>query len=259
MYRAKAIEVLGLDPDKTDYNMREIRHAFRRKCLKAHPDKGGTEAQFQEVQEAYQFMTGGDSDIDETGEFDYMNILILILRSQWANYIYDRVEKLERSQFTEVCMKIKKAIAIVRNIDRPIKVIRLPLSNFISGGRVTLPDHDAGLRIAYGDIVSGDRVFRFRVREDDVGGDVTVDDMGDVGIHHRLTWKELEDYGDITVKITDSFCLDISLVEADPLANDMKYVLSGMGIWCYRGEGEVMRGDINVRFTVESPKKVVSS
>merc|ERR1719327_641207 len=42
--------VLGVPPTASD---KELRNAYRKACLRLHPDKGGDKAQFQQLQDAY--------------------------------------------------------------------------------------------------------------------------------------------------------------------------------------------------------------
>jgi hypothetical protein len=51
----KAHEVLGVRPGAP---ADEVRAAWRRKVLDVHPDRGGDEAAFAEVHEAYRTLTG---------------------------------------------------------------------------------------------------------------------------------------------------------------------------------------------------------
>lgn len=44
-------EILGVTPTSTD---EEIKMAYRRACMKAHPDRGGDPAEFDKIQRAYQ-------------------------------------------------------------------------------------------------------------------------------------------------------------------------------------------------------------
>ncbi|WP_263020353.1 ferredoxin Fer [Natronobiforma cellulositropha] len=52
-------EVLSVDPDASD---EEIERAYRRRIFDAHPDHGGSAAEFQRVRTAYLRLTAADSD-----------------------------------------------------------------------------------------------------------------------------------------------------------------------------------------------------
>ncbi len=53
--RAKYLSILGLKPGR-DYSVTEIKKAYRRKAKETHPDRGGTDADFIEVQKAYEWL-----------------------------------------------------------------------------------------------------------------------------------------------------------------------------------------------------------
>lgn len=56
MDRFKAFEVLNIP---TNSNPQQIKSAFRKMAMKHHPDKGGDENKFKEINEAYELLTNG--------------------------------------------------------------------------------------------------------------------------------------------------------------------------------------------------------
>ncbi len=62
MKKQKAYELLGLSSDASED---EVKSAFRNMAKKHHPDKGGDEEKFKEINEAYQILTNSKND-----EFD---------------------------------------------------------------------------------------------------------------------------------------------------------------------------------------------
>ncbi|WP_336036903.1 ferredoxin Fer [Halobacterium yunchengense] len=62
-------DVLGVDEDADDG---EIRRAYRRRVKDAHPDQGGSAAEFQLVRAAYEAVLSGEADVeaDEDGSSD---------------------------------------------------------------------------------------------------------------------------------------------------------------------------------------------
>jgi len=48
--RVDYYSILGVSPDATD---KELKHAYRKACLRLHPDKGGDKTKFQQLQDAY--------------------------------------------------------------------------------------------------------------------------------------------------------------------------------------------------------------
>ena len=53
MTREAARQILGLEPS---FSAAELKSAFRRRAFETHPDRGGTAAQFLEVQAAFEFL-----------------------------------------------------------------------------------------------------------------------------------------------------------------------------------------------------------
>ena len=53
MSKADYYDILGV---KKDASADEIKKAFRRKAVELHPDKGGDEKAFKEVNEAYEVL-----------------------------------------------------------------------------------------------------------------------------------------------------------------------------------------------------------
>ena len=49
-------EVLGIQPG---VSADEIKAAYRRACMRAHPDRGGSEEQFRAIQKAYEDLQKG--------------------------------------------------------------------------------------------------------------------------------------------------------------------------------------------------------
>lgn len=62
-------ETLGVSPDASD---EDINAAFKKRSLKAHPDRGGDKAEFQAINEALMVLTDPDRRrrFDETGEVE---------------------------------------------------------------------------------------------------------------------------------------------------------------------------------------------
>ena len=58
MSRADATRLLGL---RGSFDEKELKSAYRKKSLAAHPDKGGTTEEFVRVAEAYEVLSGGGS------------------------------------------------------------------------------------------------------------------------------------------------------------------------------------------------------
>jgi ferredoxin len=56
---ASPYDVLGVDPSSSEA---AIRDAYRQRVKEAHPDQGGSTAEFRRVQEAYESLTGGDDE-----------------------------------------------------------------------------------------------------------------------------------------------------------------------------------------------------
>jgi len=52
---SKYHDILGVKPGATED---EIKKAYRKKAIETHPDKGGSEEEFQKVSEAYEILTG---------------------------------------------------------------------------------------------------------------------------------------------------------------------------------------------------------
>lgn len=53
--RARCLKILGLDPRRS-YNPDELKAAYRKKVKKTHPDAGGSQADFIEVVNAYEYL-----------------------------------------------------------------------------------------------------------------------------------------------------------------------------------------------------------
>ncbi|CAM9958697.1 unnamed protein product, partial [Choristocarpus tenellus] len=73
MKKETAIEVLGLNGDEDEA---EIKRAYKRMSLKTHPDKckdPGATAKFQEVSEAYLCLTNPNYHSDDDGEYSSDN------------------------------------------------------------------------------------------------------------------------------------------------------------------------------------------
>jgi len=49
------LKILGLDPSR-NYNPDELKAAYRKKVKKTHPDAGGSQAEFIEVVNAYEWL-----------------------------------------------------------------------------------------------------------------------------------------------------------------------------------------------------------
>ena len=57
MSKADYYDLLGV---KKDASPDEIKKAFRRAAVEHHPDRGGDEAKFKEINEAYEVLKDGD-------------------------------------------------------------------------------------------------------------------------------------------------------------------------------------------------------
>lgn len=55
--RTRCLKILGLDPSRS-YNPDELKAAYRQKVKKTHPDAGGSQAEFIEVVNAYEWLKG---------------------------------------------------------------------------------------------------------------------------------------------------------------------------------------------------------
>lgn len=65
--RIAALQVLGLTTDATEP---EILKAYRKAILRTHPDKGGSETAFIEVQEAFRVINESPAESSADAEFD---------------------------------------------------------------------------------------------------------------------------------------------------------------------------------------------
>lgn len=57
--KARCLKILGLDP-KRSYNPDELKTAYRKTAKKTHPDSGGSQAEFIEVVNAWEFLKTND-------------------------------------------------------------------------------------------------------------------------------------------------------------------------------------------------------
>lgn len=55
--RLRCLKILGLDPSRS-YNPDELKAAYRREVKKTHPDAGGSQAEFIEAVNAYEWLKG---------------------------------------------------------------------------------------------------------------------------------------------------------------------------------------------------------
>lgn len=59
-------DILGVNPGATE---EDIKKAYRKKAMEAHPDKGGSEEEFQKINEAYEILTGKREEPRENQQF----------------------------------------------------------------------------------------------------------------------------------------------------------------------------------------------
>jgi molecular chaperone DnaJ len=59
-------DILGVNPGATED---EIKKAYRKKAMDSHPDKGGSEEEFQKINEAYEILTGKREEPKDPNQF----------------------------------------------------------------------------------------------------------------------------------------------------------------------------------------------
>ena len=59
---------------RTSMSAEEIKKAYRNLAMKHHPDRGGDEAQFKQIQEAYNVLSDDDKKHEYDNPFSHINV-----------------------------------------------------------------------------------------------------------------------------------------------------------------------------------------
>lgn len=118
-------KVLGVDIDAT---IKQIKKAFRKKSMETHPDKGGSNEEFQEVTKAYEILATPHKrkQFDETGTVDEEKDNRQHINTEIANVFFAVLNQNEHSiQYKDIIKEMitvfKKGIEEAINIQAKLR------------------------------------------------------------------------------------------------------------------------------------------
>lgn len=261
MTRKAALQFLGLLPGSTE---EEIKKSYRKLAMVHHPDRGGNEAEFKKLQEAYELLTkpvekeqpfiwpgrtsGGESFED----------ILNRLRQFEDMYEYNTATAKVRTYESTIQVTLKEAFEGCKktasfNIIGPTQFIIDVPKGLVPGSklRIISAQDSSGREIIIQtilDIKVGDEKVTWAKEPNIYSGGV--EGSGDIEIPTKINWLDIMLGRNITYETIDGATLQLRVLPGIEAGNRIR--IQGRGYW--KDSHQNQRGDVYLRVIPVVPK-----
>lgn len=106
MNRRKALDLLGLNDKSSE---EDIKKSYRKKAMQHHPDRGGDEAKFKEIKEAYEFLTNPQPQPTQSGFPNPFGNFQDIFAQAFGHQMHSRAGAQTRAYISTLSISLKEA------------------------------------------------------------------------------------------------------------------------------------------------------